>query len=233
MLPEDSVNQGIGETLMERHFQRQMDKLKKMILSIGAMAEEGVRLAMKALENRDMELAEQVIEHDQKIDEKEVELEEECLKTLALYQPVAIDLRVIVAMIKINNDLERVGDEAVNIAERIRVICEQPKVDMGFGLKRMTEKTEEMLKLSLDSLVNLDQDLAYKVCLADDEVDHIHRDNIIKVEEAVLQHPELGRYLFNMRQISRHLERIADHATNIAEEVIYMVEGIIHRHVRL
>lgn len=215
---------------MERHFQRQLDKLKKMMLSIGAMAEESLRMAIRALETRNLELVQQVIDSDHKIDIKEVELEEECLKALALYQPVAIDLRIIIAMIKINNDLERVGDEAVNIAEQVRFISKQPRSDIRFNHELMAKKTEAMLKSSLDAFVNLDQKLATKVCLDDDEVDALHRENIIKVEDAIQKNPELASYLINMRQISRHLERIADHATNIAQEVIYMVEGVIHRH---
>ena len=218
---------------MERHFQRQLDNLKKMMLSIGAMVEEAVLLVIKALETRDSELAEQVIAADRQIDEKEVELEEECLKVLALHQPVAIDLRIITAMIKINNDLERVGDEAVNIAERVIIITNQPRLGINFGHKLMAEKTEVMLKSSLDALVNLDQDLAYKVCLMDDTVDDMNREISKKIEEVIRDKPDHVNYLINMAQISRHLERIADHATNIAEEVIYMVEGVIHRHVNL
>ncbi len=218
---------------MERHFQKQLEKLKKMLLSIGAMAEEAVRQAVKALEDVDIDLAEQIKTADREIDEKEVELEEECLKVLALHQPVAIDLRIIIAIIKINNDLERVGDEAVNIAERVVVIKKEPRSEIRFNFDLMAQKTEEMLKNSLDALVNLDQDMAYKICLDDDVVDNFHRDNVLKIEQAVQKNPEQMTYLFNLRQISRHLERIADHATNIAEEVIYMVEGIIHRHVPL
>lgn len=215
---------------MERHFQRELDKLKRMVLSLGTMAEEAVRLSVKALQTREIKLAKKVIDADGEIDAKEVEIEEECLKILALYQPVAIDLRIISAMIKINNDLERVGDEAVNIAERCIVMAKQPPVDIRVEYSIMVEKTESMLKNSLDAIVNLDTDLAYKVCLADDEIDDINRSIYDKVKEAIRHNPERVGYLINFLLVSRHVERIADHATNIAEEVIYIVEGTIHRH---
>ena len=215
---------------MKKHLQRELDSLKKRILSLGTMAEESVRMAIQAFETRDHELALQIIEADRKIDEAEVEVEEECLKILALHQPVAVDLRFINAVIKINNDLERVGDEAVNIAERVASIAGKPPVEVPFEYSVMAEKSEAMLKSSLDALVNLDADLAYKVCLLDDEVDDINRDIYDKVKAAIQKQPGRVGYLINLLLISRHLERIADHATNIAEEVIYMVEGEISRH---
>jgi phosphate transport system protein len=218
---------------MERHLQRELDVLKKMVLTLGAMAEEGVRLSIKALQTRDIELAKEVIAADRKIDEREVEIEEECLKILALHQPVAIDLRFISAMIKINNDLERVGDEAVNIAERSIVMGKQLPLEIQFDYKIMAEKTESMLKGSIDAIVNLDTDLAYKILLADDEIDEMNRSVYDKVKEAIRHNPEAVGYLINFLLVARHVERIADHATNIAEEVIYMVEGKIHRHRKI
>jgi phosphate transport system protein len=215
---------------MKRHLQRELESLKKQILSLGAMAEERVRMAIEAFENRNGELAQQIIVSDQEIDEAEVEVEEECLKILALHQPVAVDLRFISAAIKINNDLERVGDEAVNIAERVENIARRAPVNVPFEYGTMAEKTETMLHNSLDALVNLDADLAYKVCLSDDEVDDINRDIYDKIKEVIKAHPDRVGYLINLLFIARHLERIADHATNIAEEVIYMVEGEIPRH---
>ncbi len=215
---------------MERHLQRELEKLKKYILSLGAMVEERVRKVIKAFENRDAEAAEEIVGSDWEVDEFEVSVEEECLKILALHQPVAVDLRFICAVIKINNDLERIGDEAVNIAERVAYISKRTPLTMPMSYNVMAEKTETMLKESLDSLVNLDADLANKVRLADDEVDDIHVENYDKVKAFIKEHPERVGYLINLLQISRHLERIADHATNVAEEVIYMVEGVIHRH---
>jgi phosphate transport system protein len=194
------------------------------------MVEERVRNAIKAVEKRDAALAKQIIEADREIDETEVEVEEECLKLLALHQPVAVDLRFITAVIKINNDLERIGDEAVNIAERADYMSSRPPMHIPVDYSVMADRTEHMLKSSLDALVNLDTDLAYKVCLMDDEVDDINREVHDRIREFIRQNPERVGYLTHLLSVSRHLERIADHATNVAEEVIYMIEGEITRH---
>jgi len=216
---------------MAKHFDRELEKLKKKILSLGAMVEERVYLAIKAIESRDPDLAQRIIRSDHEIDETEVEVEEECLKILALYQPVAIDLRFIVAVIKINNDLERIADEAVNIARGVSYLSRKKKIfDFDFDFSQMVEKTQSMLKGSLDALVNLDTDLAFKVCILDDEVDKINGEVHRLVKDAIRDNPEQGEHLVNLLLISRHLERIADHATNIAEEVIYLIEGEIVRH---
>jgi phosphate transport system protein len=218
---------------MVRHFQRELDQLKKRILSLGAMAEERVRMAVKAMENRDTELAERIISTDYEIDEAEMEIEEECLKILALHQPVAVDLRFLSAVIKINNDLERIGDEAVNIAQRVQIIARREKVRIPFDFSAMAEKTEEMLRTSLDAVVNLDLDLAVKVIVSDDEVDAFENEAYDVMKKAIETHPDRVGDLINLLLISRHLERIADHAQNIAEEVVYMIEGEIVRHGRL
>jgi phosphate transport system protein len=218
---------------MTRHFQRELDQLKKRILSLGAMAEERVRTAVKAMETRDSELAKRIIGTDYEIDEAEMEIEEECLKILALHQPVAVDLRFISAVIKINNDLERIGDEAVNIADRVLIICKREKLEIPFDFSAMAEKTETMLKTSLDAVVNLDLDLAVKVIISDDEVDALENKAYDVIKEAIEDYPDRVGCLINLLLISRHLERIADHAQNIAEEVVYMIEGEIVRHGRL
>jgi phosphate transport system protein len=218
---------------MARHFQRELNQLKKRILSLGAMAEERVRMAIEAMENRDSELAERIVGSDHEIDEAEMEIEEECLKILALHQPVAVDLRFLSAVIKINNDLERIGDEAVNIAERVQIISKREKLDIPFDFSMMAEKTEEMLRTSLDAVVNLDLDLAVKVIVSDDDVDAFEYEAYDVIKKAIETHPDRVGYLINLLLISRHLERIADHAQNIAEEVVYMIEGEIVRHGRL
>ena len=217
---------------MSMRLQKELEKLKKRILSLGTMVEERVRMTVRAVQERDEKLAKEIIERDREIDEREVEVEEECLKLLALHQPVAVDLRFLTAVIKINNDLEIIGDEAVNIAERVAYVATRPPVKIHFDYSIMAEKTEAMLKSSLDALVNLDVDLAYRVCLQDDEVDEMNREIYDKFREAIRQNPERVGYLTNLLSVSRHLERIADHATNIAEEVIYMIEGEISRHTR-
>ena len=215
---------------MSVHFFRELENLKKRILSLDAMVEERVHMAIKAIDTRDGNLAAKIIAADREIDETEVEVEEECLKILALYQPVAGDLRLITAVIKITNDLERIGDEAVNIAERVSNIARRVPVTVSFDYMLMAEKAEFMLKSSLDALVKLDADLAYKVCLLDDEVDVMNRAVYDKVKDAIPDQPEGAGYLINFLLVARHLERIADHATNIAEEVIYMIKGVISRH---
>jgi len=215
---------------MKRHLQVELEKLKKQILLMAGMAEQSVQNAAKALKARDLELAQRIIDGDQAMNELELEIEEECLKILALHQPVAVDLRFIVAVIKINNDLERVGDMAVNIAERVLVVATKPPVSFSFDFDEMASKVEAMLKLSLDSLVNLDVDMAYRVLLMDDEVDGLKIRCYNLVKDALRNEPDRANSLINLFLVSRHLERIADHATNIAEDVIYMVEGEIHRH---
>jgi len=218
---------------MTRHLQRELDRLKKRILSLGAMVEERVRMARKAIETRDGQLAQKIIDMDHEIDESEVEIEEECLKILALHQPVAVDLRFLSAVIKINNDLERIGDEAVNIAERVLILSKREKLEIPFDYSFMAEKTESMLKKSLDAVVNMDLDGAVKVCISDDEVDDLQNEAYDVIKQAIKDNPDRVSYLINLLLISRHLERIADHATNIAEEVVYMIEGEIVRHGRL
>jgi phosphate transport system protein len=218
---------------MTRHLQKELDRLKKRILSLGAMVEERFRMVIKAIETRDADLADEIISRDHEIDESEVEVEEECLKIMALHQPVAVDLRFLTAVIKMNNDLERIGDEAVNIAQRVRSIAKRPKLDIAFDYSEMTERTSSMLKMSLDALVNRDLDLAVRVCILDDEVDDLQNEAYDVIKQAMKDNPKRNAYLINLFLISRHLERIADHATNIAEDVIYMIEGEIVRHGRL
>ncbi|MBN2272314.1 MAG: phosphate signaling complex protein PhoU [Sedimentisphaerales bacterium] len=215
---------------MAAHLQREIENLKKEILTIGAMAEQSVRQATQAIEDRDEYLAKAVIEKDVNLDHKEVEVEESCLKILALHQPVAIDLRFIIAVLKINSDLERVGDLAVNIAERAVFLANQPEVNIEFDFTTMAAKTQEMLKKSLDALVNLNAGLAREVCASDDEIDAMNRRMFQIIQDAINAYPDQVDALIHLLSASRHLERIADHATNIAEDVIYMIEGEIVRH---
>ena len=217
---------------MTKHFQNELGKIKKMILSLGSMVEQRVRMANRAVVLNDADLAKKIIATDYEIDEMEVEVEEECLKAMALYQPVAVDLRFLVAVIKINNDLERIGDQAVNIAERVQIIAKQERYDFFYDYTQMAEKAELMLKNSLDALVNYDVDLAIRVCRMDDEVDDIKKDAYDQIKKAISENPVHVGYLINLLLVSRHIERLADHATNIAEEVIYLIEGEIVRHMK-
>jgi phosphate transport system protein len=215
---------------MTRTLEIEIDGLKKQILSFCAVVEENVRDAIKSLMLRDTALAAKVIDTDEEIDALEVMVEEECLKTLALYQPVAKDLRFIIAVFNINNDLERIGDLAVNIAERALSLATCAEIDIPFDYTKMAEKVLNMVKRSLDSLVQMDPDLARQVCEEDNEVDVINRQAYLKVQERIKQFPERVDCLIQFPAISSELERIADHATNIAEEVIYLAKGEIVRH---
>jgi phosphate transport system protein len=215
---------------MRIRLQKELEKLKKRILSLGAMVEERVWMAIQSLELRDANLAEKIIRSDYEIDEFEIEVEEDCLKILALHQPVAVDLRFLVAVIKINNDLERIADEAVNIAERVQIIAKRERLDIPFDYTLMAEKTASMLKKSLDALVNMDDVLALDVLKLDDAIDDMKDQAYDVIKQAIGKHPDRLGYLINLLLMCRHLERIADHATNIAEEVVYMVQGEIIRH---
>jgi phosphate transport system protein len=217
---------------MTKHFRRELENIKKHLLTLGSMVENLVQLSLQAVERIDADLAAHIIKRDAEIDDKEVEIEEECLKVLALHQPVAVDLRFIIAVIKINNELERIGDQAVNIAQRILVIAKRPKSSFTFDYSEMGEKAQKMLKMSLDALVNLDVDTAYKVITMDDEVDRIKDEAYDRIKQAIKDQPERVGYFINLLLVSRHLERLSDHATNVAEEVIYLVEGEIYRHAQ-
>ena len=217
---------------MTKHFRKELETIKKRILTLGSMVEDLVHDSVQAVDRVDADLADLIIKKDSEIDETEVDIEEECLKVLALHQPVAVDLRFIIAVIKINNELERIGDQAVNIAQRVQVIAKRPKPPFWFDYSEMGEKAQKMLRMSLDALVNMDVDLAYRVITMDDEVDQIKSDAYDKIKQAIQDLPERVGYYINLLLISRHLERLADHATNIAEEVIYLVEGEIFRHAQ-
>jgi len=212
------------------HLEKEIERLKKQILALSAKVEENVYKAVRALEERSGILADEVMKGDRAVDEIEVEIEEECLKVLALYQPVAIDLRYIVTIMKVNNDLERVGDLAVNIAERAAFLAtvEGPDIPLDFPL--MMEKTRTMLRKSLDALMKRDAKIAHEVLAADDEIDAMNSEMYIKIQEAICRRPEQLESLIHLLSCSRHLERIADHATNIAEDAIYLMEGEIVRH---
>jgi phosphate transport system protein len=212
------------------HLQREMERLKNRVLHLSAVVEESTHKAVKSLEERNRRLAQQVIENDIEIDKMEVEIEEECLKILALHQPVAVDLRFIIAVLKINNGLERIGDIAVNIAERATFLATRKRLDIPFDFYKMAEKAQSMLKRSLDALMKMDPNMARDVCASDDEVDAMNREMYLQVEDGIRKHPDRVKSLMHLLSASRHLERMADLATNIAEDVIYLTEGEIVRH---
>jgi len=215
---------------MQAHLQREIEHLKRQILVLSAEVENDVRSAVRAVENRDIVLAESVVKREIQTNAMEVDVEEECLKILALYQPVASDLRYIIAVLKINSDLERIGDLAVHIAERGLFLGAYPSVDIPARLGIMADKAQAMLKKVLDAFVNLNEQAAREVCAADNEIDEINMEIFQQVKASVTQNPELFEPLLQIMHIARHLERIADHATNIAEDLIYLIEGQIVRH---
>jgi len=212
------------------HLERELMRLRDLVLSLGTRVEESVQKAVKSLIERNTDLAKQVINSDRDIDLMEVEVEEECLKILALYQPVANDLRFIVSILKMNQDLERVGDLAANVSERAVFLASREKTALPFEINSMSNLVKEMLRESLDAFVNADANLARKVCSIDDEVDDFNREMYRQMETAMRGNPDQVTEFIHILSASRYLERIADHATNIAEDVIYFTEGEIIRH---
>jgi phosphate transport system protein len=215
---------------MARHLQREIERLKKKILALGAIVEDNLRQAFAAIESRDADAARQVILADLIIDENEVEVEEECLKLLALYQPVAVDLRYIVAVIKINNELERIGDLGANVAERAAQLAQTEPIVVPAKLLLMAERVESMLERALDALVRSDPTLARLVLAADDEVDELYPELLDEMKDEIRRHLDRLDALVLLFAVARYLERLADHTTNIAEDVLYMTEGEITRH---
>ncbi len=215
---------------MAKHLQRDLDNLQRELLTEASLVEEAINKAVRALQNRDVALAREVIAGDGQIDQEENHVEEAALKTLALHQPVAIDLRRIAAAMKINTDLERMADLAEDIAERVVHLASLPPIHIPEKLQAMTDLTTSMVRQSLDAFVNLDTRAARRVCRLDDEVDRLNHDIIAELVPLMQSAPDKVEPGLSLFSATRHLERIADHATNIAEDVVYLVEGEIVRH---
>ena len=218
---------------MSKLLHNEIEILKKRVYSLSTLAEENLKYAVKAIRNNDIEIANRVIENDDAIDKMEIEVEEECLKILALFQPVAIDLRYIISILKINSDLERVGDLAKSIAERILHINSNSLKELeshSFDFENMCNASLELLKMSIDSLVDFDSQLALSVIAKDDEIDKMNRDMFALFIKKVKENPQKTELYLQYLSISRLLERLADHAVAIAEDVYYMIEGSVVRH---
>ncbi|MEA2108762.1 MAG: phosphate signaling complex protein PhoU [Pseudomonadota bacterium] len=215
---------------MSKHLQRELDNLKKELLVIASMVENATQKALTALVDRRQELAEEVVQEDFLINEKEVKIEEECLKILALHQPVAIDLRFVITALKVNNDLERVGDLAVNIAERAIFLSTREMLALTLDFPGMADKVQKMLTYSLDALTHNDAKLARQVITMDDAVDLANHKMIKSLRRQMQKNPSTVKRASHLLSASGQLERIADLATNIAEDVVYMVEGEVIRH---
>ncbi|HEY1376624.1 MAG TPA: phosphate signaling complex protein PhoU [Gemmataceae bacterium] len=215
---------------MSKHLERDLETLQRDILGMGAAVEEAIYKAIRALQDRDADLARDVVDGDNAIDEAQNHVEDECLKILALHQPVAIDLRRVAAILAINVDLERMADLAVDIAERAEVLADPPYIPVPDPLQRMTDLTTTMVRQCLDAFVHLAVPQARKVVRLDDEIDRLNADIIAEVVATMRRSAEFIEPGLSLFSAVRHLERIADHATNIAEDVVYLVEGEIVRH---
>jgi phosphate transport system protein len=215
---------------MSKHLERDLEGLERRMLFLAGEVEEAVRRSIRALLDRRIELAERVIDGDDEIDRREVELEEECLKVLALHNPVASDLRFIVACLKIENDLERIADLAANIAERSVSFSTRSVIPVPNRIREMVENCARMLRQSIDSFVRGDAQLARRICEEDTQIDRANRLIIQELIEAMHTDPSCIDQAVELISVSKNLERIGDHATNIAEDVVYLVEGDIIRH---
>ena len=215
---------------MPIHLQREIENLKKKLLTLSARVETAVRDATLSIENRDYDLAQRIIQNDPRIDSMEVGIEEDCLKILALHQPVAIDLRFIVAVLKINNDLERMGDLAVNIVERALSLMNEPLIKPLIDIPAMATRVQSMIRKSLDAFVKRDSELARTVLVSDDAVDELCGSVYEELIGFMERDPKTVRQGINLMFVARNLERLADHATNIAEDVLFLVEGVDVRH---
>ena len=215
---------------MQRHFHEELDALKQTLLAMGGLVEDQIRRVMTALLERDGDLAQEVIDRDKQVNAYDVEIDEKCVELLALYQPTAGDLRFITTAMKIVTDLERIGDQAVNIAQRALELNSEPQLKPYIDLPRMAEKAQRMVKESLDAYVGRDTELARRVCAEDEDVDALKEQIFRELLTFMMADARTIPRAIRLILISRFLERVADHATNIAEMVIYMVESKMVRH---
>jgi phosphate transport system protein len=214
---------------MESRSEQELAALKQELVRMAGLAEQAIGQAICALLARDLELAEEVLRGDAAINRLEVVIDERCLRMLALYQPEASDLRFIAMALKINNDLERIGDQAVNLAERTLELLKEPRLKPLIDIPHMAEMVQLMLKQSVEAFVQRDTGLARSICQRDDVIDALDDQIVRELLTYMMQDPQTITRAVNLILVSRHLERVADHATNIAEDVIYLVEG---KHVK-
>ncbi len=213
-----------------RHFQEELDELKGRLLEMGGLAEDRLRLAVRGLVERDGTLVDKVLTGDGAINQLHIDIDDRCFKLLALHQPMAVDLRAIVAAVKINTDLERVGDLAVNISEAVRRYLQHPPVKELIDIPRMAELAQDMLRDALDAFVRRDPELAQDVLTQDDDLDALKTAVFRELLGYMLRDSATIEPALDLILISRHLERIGDHATNVAEDVIFMVSAKDVRH---
>jgi phosphate transport system protein len=212
------------------HYEQELRDVKEGLLYLGALVEKAIELAIKALMDRDIDLAHRVICDDNAIDQLDIEIEDKCIRILALRQPTARDLRFITTAIKINGHLERIGDMAANIAEKAIILSEEPPMKPYIDIPRMAEVARGMIKESLDALVNENTDLAHKVRVEDETIDNLNEQVFRELLTFMLEDPKKIHRALIIMQISKSLERISDHAVGVADMVVYMVTGKIVRH---
>ena len=215
---------------MQRHFHEELEALEQTLLAMGGLVEDQIRRVTRALLERDDAVAQGVIERDRQVNAYDVEIDEQCVSLLALHQPAAGDLRFITTAMKIVTDLERIGDQAVNIAQRVLELNREPQLKPYIDLPRMAERAQRMVKESLDAFVARDTALARQVCGEDAEVDALKEQIFRELLTFMMEDPRTIPRAIRVILISRFLERVADHATNIAEMVVYLVEGKMVRH---
>jgi phosphate transport system protein len=215
---------------MANQKEKDLEKIKEHILKMGAFVEDAIRKSIKSLVERDRDLAIQVIDGDAIVNNFDVEIEEECIRFLAIWQPTGSNLRLVTTAIKIITDLERMGDLAVDVCERSIELLDEPPLKPYIDIPRMAEAAQKMLKDSLDSFVSRDADLALRVCASDDFVDNLNHQIFNELLLYMLKDPKNISRAVRLTYITKYLERVADHATNIAEMVVYMVQGKVIRH---
>jgi len=215
---------------MARHFEMELDQLRTMLIRMGSLVEEQIECGVKAVTEADESLAKLVIERDKKVDEYDNAIDQQCMRIFALTQPVAIDLRLLMAALKINNELERIGDIAVNLAERVPPLLSFKAMVQSTRLREMAHAAREMVKGAIDSFVNNDPSLADKVLKSDDLIDDIDHQMFQLMVSKMKESPKFIEPAVHLVILSRHLERLADHATNIAEDVIFLVNARIIKH---
>lgn len=215
---------------MERHFDEDLEHLKEKFLKMSSLVEESIGASIKGLTERNAELAYKVIKSDDAVNMLEIEIDDMCLKLLALHQPTAGDLRFITSTMKIINDLERIGDLAVNIGQRTLDLLKVPPLKLRLNIPKMAAAAQDMLKDSLDAFVNKDSKLAYEVCKRDDEVDGLNHEIFMELLKANPEDQKPIERVLDLVLVAKNLERVADHSTNICEDIIYMVDGKVIKH---
>jgi phosphate transport system protein len=217
----------------DKRYEEDLKKLREDILYMGGLVEDQIQKAVSSLVDRDSALAETIIERDHEVNRLDVEIDDVCIRLLALHQPAARDLRFITTALKITTDLERIGDMAVNICERALELNEEPQLKPYIDIPRMARTSERMIRESLDAFVREDTDLALKVCKDDQEVDDLNSQIFRETISFMIEDPHTINRAMKISSISKYLERIADHATNIAEMVVFMVKGKSIRHMKV